>query len=175
VHRDLPVTTLADHAVLVGYGRVGSRVGTAVQQKGCPLLVIEDNEHLIERLRGGGVEVIAGNAAAPESIRAANLGAARWLFVAVPNAFEAGQIIEQARAINPSLPIIARAHTDAEVEHLQKLGADITIMGEREIAAAMVQHAFGSGLDIRPPERVAPAAAQSGGLAIEEQAPSEPP
>jgi CPA2 family monovalent cation:H+ antiporter-2 len=145
--RDLPVTALVGHAVLVGYGRVGSRVGDAMRQEGCPLLVIEDNEHLLERLRGSGIDVIAGNAAAPESIRAANLSQARWLFVAVPNAFEAGQIIEQARVINPTLPIIARAHTDAEVEHLQKLGASITIMGEREIAIAMVEYAFAGNAD----------------------------
>ena len=177
--RDLSATTLADHAVLVGFGRVGSRVGDAMRQKGCPLLVIEDNEHLVERLRSSGVEVIAGNAAAPESIRAANLAAARWLFVAVPNAFEAGQIIEQARAINPGLPIIARAHTDAEVEHLQGLGADVTIMGEHEIATAMVEHAFGKagrpghggGLD---PARIIGAAVGHGDIAAAENIPSEP-
>jgi CPA2 family monovalent cation:H+ antiporter-2 len=177
--RDLPVTALADHAVLVGYGRVGSRVGDAVRQKGCPLLVIEDNEHLVERLRGSGVEVIAGNAAASESIRAANLARARWLFVAVPNAFEAGQIIEQARAISPGLPIIARAHTDAEVEHLQSLGADVTIMGEREIAAAMVAHAFGgsAGTDqgggVRDPTAAVGVPAEQGGVSVGRN-PSEP-
>jgi CPA2 family monovalent cation:H+ antiporter-2 len=77
-------------------------------------------------------------------VQAANLGQARWLFVAVPNAFEAGQIIEQAREISPALPIIARAHSDAEVDYLQKLGANVTIMGEREIADAMVEHALGT-------------------------------
>jgi CPA2 family monovalent cation:H+ antiporter-2 len=64
------------------------------------------------------------------------------LFVAVPNAFEAGQVVEQARVLNPGLEIIARAHSDAEVEYLQKLGANVTIMGEREIARAMLEHAF---------------------------------
>jgi len=88
-----------------------------------------------------GFKVIAGNAAAPEILRAANLPQARWCFVAVPNAFEAGQIIEQARALNPGLPIVARAHFDAEVEHLQRLGASVTIMGENEIARAMADHA----------------------------------
>jgi CPA2 family monovalent cation:H+ antiporter-2 len=139
--RELPITSLIDHAVLVGFGRVGSRVGEALRRDGTPLLVIEDSEHLLQQLRGSGVEVVAGNGAAPESIRAANLGKARCLFVAVPNAFEAGQIIEQARIINPNLPIIARAHTDAEVDHLQNLGANVTIMGEREIANAMMEHA----------------------------------
>jgi CPA2 family monovalent cation:H+ antiporter-2 len=36
------------------------------------------------------------------------------------------------------LPIIARAHSDAEVEHLERLGAQHVIMGEREIAVRMV-------------------------------------
>jgi CPA2 family monovalent cation:H+ antiporter-2 len=144
VTRELPVTTLSGHAVVVGYGRVGSRVGEAFRSAGLPLLAVEDNDDIVKQLHEGGVEVITGNAAAPESVRAANLGQARWLFVAVPNAFEAGQIIEQARAINPALPIIARAHSDAEVDYLQKLGANVTIMGEREIADAMVEHALGT-------------------------------
>jgi voltage-gated potassium channel Kch len=71
-------------------------------------------------------------------------GVAFLMAISVPNAFEAGQIIEQARAINPTLPIIARAHSDAEVDYLQKLGANVTIMGEREIADAMVEHALGT-------------------------------
>ncbi|HEY7689742.1 MAG TPA: YbaL family putative K(+) efflux transporter, partial [Dongiaceae bacterium] len=125
---EIPVTALAGHAVIVGYGRVGSRVGPALREKGHPLLVLEANEDLVRRLRAEGIEAIAGNAAAPEMLRAANLAEARWCFVAVPNAFEAGQVIEQARAINPHLPIIARAHSDAEVEHLQGLGASVTIM-----------------------------------------------
>jgi CPA2 family monovalent cation:H+ antiporter-2 len=163
---EIPVTTLSDHAVVVGYGRVGSRVGEALRSTGVPLLAIEDNDDIVKQLREGGVEVITGNAAAPESVQAANLGRARWLFVAVPNAFEAGQIIEQARAINATLPIIARAHSDAEVDYLQKLGANVTIMGEREIADAMVEHALGTPPAPRPRidgaqiPRPAPAAAE---------------
>jgi CPA2 family monovalent cation:H+ antiporter-2 len=134
-------TALTGHAVIIGYGRVGGRLGETLRSKGHTVLAIEDNGDIAARLRGGGVEVIAGNAAAPEILNAANLPQARWCFVAVPNAFEAGQIIEQARALNPQLPIIARAHFDAEVEHLQRLGASVTIMGENEIARAMAEHA----------------------------------
>jgi CPA2 family monovalent cation:H+ antiporter-2 len=71
----------------------------------------------------------------------ANLAEAAQLFVAVPNAFEAGQIVEQARAVNPHLHIVARSHLDAETEYLKKLGADVIIMGEREIARAMAENA----------------------------------
>jgi CPA2 family monovalent cation:H+ antiporter-2 len=159
VGRELPVSTLSDHAVVIGFGRVGSRIGQALQNAGLSLLVVEDNDDIVKELRATGVEVITGNAAAPEAVRATNLGQARWLFVAVPNAFEAGQIIEQARTINPSLPIIARAHSDAEVDYLQTLGANVTIMGEREIADAMVQHALGTPPAQRPLVEGAPASA----------------
>jgi CPA2 family monovalent cation:H+ antiporter-2 len=144
IGHEYPLTTLSAHTVVVGFGRVGSRIGEAARRHGQSLLVIEDNEQIVARLRESGIDVIAANAVVPAAIRAANLPAARWLFVAVPNVFEAGQVVEQARAINATLPIIARAHGDAEAEHLQKLGASVTVMGESEIARAMAEHAFGA-------------------------------
>jgi CPA2 family monovalent cation:H+ antiporter-2 len=134
-------TRLKDHAVLIGYGRVGRLVGQGLAEKGWPLLVIEDAEDAFERARVAPVEAIHGNAADDRILKAANLGDARMLLVAIPNAFEAGQIVEQARAANPSLDIVARAHFDAEVEHLLQHGADIVIMGEREIARSMLERA----------------------------------
>ncbi|WP_342239378.1 cation:proton antiporter domain-containing protein [Inquilinus sp. OTU3971] len=133
------LTALTDHVVLVGYGRVGSLIGAALQAAGRPFLVIEDADQPLARLREAGIETIIGNAAVPEVLGLANLPAARQLAVAVPNAFEAGQIVAQARAANPGIAIIARAHSDAEVEHLSSLGADAVIMGEREIARGMAE------------------------------------
>jgi CPA2 family monovalent cation:H+ antiporter-2 len=71
-------------------------------------------------------------------VRAANIAAARCLLVAIPDAFEGGQVVEQARAANPGLPIIARSHSEAESAHLLKHGATTVIMGEHEIAKAMI-------------------------------------
>jgi CPA2 family monovalent cation:H+ antiporter-2 len=142
---DLPTTRLSGHAVLVGYGRVGALVGDALRASGRPFLVIEDRQDVVTRLRQEGTEALQGNAAAPAVIAAANVAGARSLLVAIPNAFEAGQIVQQGRAANPGLEIIARAHSDAEVDHLQNCGADLTIMGEREIARRMVERLLGDG------------------------------
>jgi CPA2 family monovalent cation:H+ antiporter-2 len=60
---------------------------------------------------------------------------------AISQSFEAGQIVQQGRHANPSLNIVARAHFAAEVEHLSNMGATKVIMGEREIAQAMLAHA----------------------------------
>ena len=42
------------------------------------------------------------------------------------------------RALKPALKIVARAHSDAEIEHLMKHGATEVVMGEHEIAKAMI-------------------------------------
>ena len=132
-------TRLSGHAVVIGYGRVGSIVVGNLKSSGTPFLVIEDSENRVQELLRQGIEVIVGNAASPRVLELANLGAAKSLAVAIPNAFEAGNVVMQARQVNPALLILCRANSDAEIEHLEKLGADTTIMGEREIAYGMLE------------------------------------
>jgi CPA2 family monovalent cation:H+ antiporter-2 len=133
-------TQLKGHVVLIGHGRVGSAISKVLRENNVPLFVVEDDDDAVEALKAQGVEAVSGNAADPEIIAAANLGAARCLLVAIPEAFEGGQVVQQARAINPKLPIIARAHSEAEIEHLAKHGANLVVMGEHEIAKAMIGH-----------------------------------
>ncbi len=138
---ELPVSGLSDHAVLIGYGRVGRLVCASLVREGWPLLVIEARAERAEGLRGEGVEVVTGNAAQDRVLKAANLPQAHILLVAIPDIFEGGQIVEQARAANPGLEIIARAHSEAEAQHLMQHGASSVVMGEREIARTMLEHA----------------------------------
>ncbi len=164
-----PVTALAGHDVLVGYGRVGALVGAGLKASGGgrrPLLVFEDGAAAAEAARRAGAdEVVAGNAADPEVLRAANLGAARRLVVAIPEAFEAGQVVEQARAANPGLRIVARAHSEDAAAHLSRLGADLIVSGEREIARCILEDMQGEpGTGVAeggPPAPPAPAGASA--------------
>ncbi len=135
---DRQPTALRGHAILVGYGRVGSIVGQNLKSSGTPFLVIEDSSNRIGELRDQGIEAISGNAASRELLDLANIAGARSLVIAIPNAFEACRVADQGRTINPSLLIVARAHSDAEVDELLEYGADTVIMGEREIAMGMV-------------------------------------
>jgi CPA2 family monovalent cation:H+ antiporter-2 len=133
---EIPVTAQQDHTVLVGYGRVGRRVGDAVRKLGAALFVIDEKDDVVKDLGTRGIEAIAGNATT--LLKAANLPKARMLLIAIPDAFEAGQIVAQARAANANLLIIARAHSDAEAAHLTRLGANAVVLGEEEIADAIV-------------------------------------
>ena len=138
-----PVPT-SNHVVLIGHGRVGKIVNRALRDADRPVVVIEYNARIVDELRAEGVSVILGNAAAPGILESANVADARLLINAIPNVFESGQIVERARALNSSIEIIVRAHSDAEVEHLKHHGAEVVIMGEREIARRMIDFATGT-------------------------------
>jgi CPA2 family monovalent cation:H+ antiporter-2 len=141
----VPPTSLSDHAVLIGFGRVGRFIaGTAGPDYG-PLLIVEENGDLAAQARSEGYEVVQGNGVDPEVLAACNLPGARVLLVAVPDAFEGGQILVTARGLNPSLPIVARAHSEAEIAHLAKHGASHVVMGEHEVAKAMLALTAKSG------------------------------
>ncbi len=139
-----PATALADHTILVGYGRVGSLIGRALRDAKSPVLVIEDSDKVAARIRVDGIEAIDGNAARVDVLAAANPLGAKRIIIAIPNALEAGPIVTRAKAANPDIRVIARAHSDAEVDHLSGLGADLVIMGEREIARGMVEQVLGT-------------------------------
>ncbi|SFR87482.1 monovalent cation:H+ antiporter-2, CPA2 family [Dyella sp. OK004] len=134
----LPLSTLRDHVVVAGYGRLGQLLGEAVHARGDALLVLEEEKDLTESLRQSGIETIVGNASRDDVLEAANLPQARALLVTVPQAFESGEVVRAARLLNPALQIIARADSDECREHLLKQGADLVVLSERELARTMI-------------------------------------
>ncbi|WP_336959473.1 YbaL family putative K(+) efflux transporter [Sphingobium aquiterrae] len=133
------------HVILVGHGRVGRHVSERLITAPGRLVIIEAEGDLASLPKGEDAMVVVGNAADPDTLQRAEIDKARMILVAIPNGFEAGQIVEQARRLNATIRIIARAHSDDEIRHLDKLGADLIVMGEREIANRMVDQALVGG------------------------------
>ncbi|HEY4135225.1 MAG TPA: YbaL family putative K(+) efflux transporter [Alphaproteobacteria bacterium] len=131
-------TGLYDHSVVIGHGRVGSLIVLALRDRGLPFLVVEENDERAAKLRALGVEAITGNAVKDDIRHLANMAGARRIFVAIPNAFESGQVVEQLRAANPQIEILARSHSDEETARLRELGASHVVMAESEVARAMI-------------------------------------
>jgi CPA2 family monovalent cation:H+ antiporter-2 len=114
-------------------------------------VIIDDNRTRAQELREEGFSVVLGNAASTHVLELANVTAARWLMIAIPNSLEAGQIAIHGRQANADLDIIARAHFDDEVDYLQTHEADLVVMGEREIARVMFER-----LGLQAPAPVTP-------------------
>ncbi|CAM8671468.1 MULTISPECIES: YbaL family putative K(+) efflux transporter [Sphingobium] len=126
------------HIILIGYGRVGKLIALGLTRRDIPFIVIEDDPEKADEAQEAGLSVVRGNALEDRHLNAAGVTKARRLLIAVPEGFEGGAIHEHARHLNPDLDVVARAHSDAEVDYLQGLGVPHVVMGERELANRML-------------------------------------
>jgi CPA2 family monovalent cation:H+ antiporter-2 len=133
-----------DHAVIVGYGRVGGTIGKALKAQGLSIVVVEQNRRRVEELRARGVAAVYGDAAVPGVLGAAGVDRARLLVVATPEGFQARRIIELAREANPRIDTAVRTHSEGEVAHLERQGVGVAIMAERELALGLMDYALRS-------------------------------
>ena len=141
---------MGGHVILVGYGRVGSHLATLLQQRDVPLVVIEDDADLVTRAREMGLTVIRGNVANQRVMEEAAPERAQMAIFAIPQVLEAGEAIERIKAVNPGITVLARAHSDGQVQHLLQHGADAAVLAERELAYSLAEMVMAT-----PPYRTA--------------------
>ncbi|WP_342149498.1 YbaL family putative K(+) efflux transporter [Methylorubrum sp. SB2] len=132
------------HAVLVGYGRVGSAIAKALADWSLPYVVIERDRRRVEELRSDGVPAVFGDAAAPGILEAADIASAHLLVVATPDSHQGRRLLAKARAANPGIDSVVRTHSDAERRRLEEDGVGLVLMAERELALGMMTYALRS-------------------------------
>ncbi|WP_082672640.1 YbaL family putative K(+) efflux transporter [Luteimonas abyssi] len=128
---------IADHAILIGFGRVGSQLAELLRDRGVPLVIVEEDGELVAQARDAGFLAVRGNVAAEAVMLEARPDTAKLAIFAIPRALEAGETIARMREANPALSILARAHSDGEVRHLLERGADAAVLAERELAYSL--------------------------------------
>ena len=133
------VRYLSRQVVLVGYGRVGRRIGAALAAHDVPFVVAEQNRELVEKLRAEGVAAVWGDAAEHAVLIQAHIARARVLVVATPDAMNVRQMIETARTLNPSIETVIRSHNEDEARLLTQEAAVTVFLGEEELAQAMAR------------------------------------
>ncbi len=74
--KQVPVD-ICNHALLVGFGRVGSLLGEKLMAQGIPLVVVETSRTRVDELRERGISAVLGNAANEEIMELAHLDCAR--------------------------------------------------------------------------------------------------
>ncbi|TWI02848.1 CPA2 family monovalent cation:H+ antiporter-2 [Luteimonas cucumeris] len=138
-HRHRVPDDLHDHAIVVGFGRVGSQLAELLRERGVPLVIVEDDADLVAQARARGMLAVRGNVAAERVMLEAAPQRAKLAVFAIPQVLEAGEAIERLKALNPGITVLARAHSEAEVRHLLDNGADGAVLAERELAYSLAE------------------------------------
>ncbi|MDO8825890.1 YbaL family putative K(+) efflux transporter [Methylophaga sp.] len=141
---ELPMSTeskfLKGQVVLVGFGRVGSRVAEALKARDIPFVVAEQNREQVKALRKQGIAAVAGNAAEPAVLIQAHIANAAMLVIATPDPVDVRQMADTARKLNPGIEIVLRTYNAAEAQLLTKDGIGKVFFSEDELAKSITSH-----------------------------------
>lgn len=158
---ELPMETerqyLEGQVVLVGFGRVGKRIATALEGRGIPYVVVEIHREMVEDLRKAGKAAVSGDAADPMVLVQAHIAKAAMLVVATPDALNVRQIADTARTLNPAIEIVLRTHSEDESILLRKEEIGRVFFGEEELARGMADHVLARFTPPPPEEDAHPA------------------
>ena len=140
----LPISTdrkyLEGQLVLVGYGRVGKRIGQALVERSIPYVIVEQSRERVEALREEGFAAVSGDPGDPGVLIQAHIAKASMLVIATPDTVHVRQMVETARLLNPSIEVTVRTHSEDESELLAADGFGKIFFGEDELAKGMVRH-----------------------------------
>lgn len=141
---ELPATVakkyLSGQVILIGYGRVGSRIGEMLLQHNIPFVVAEKNRELVEQLREKNIAAVFGDALDPAVLTQLHVASAKMLVIATPNTFDVESMIHTARSLNPSIETVVRTHSEKEAASAERSGIHAVFFGENELAKSMSQH-----------------------------------
>jgi CPA2 family monovalent cation:H+ antiporter-2 len=126
--------------VIVGYGRVGSAIGEALESLGVPHSVVDFNPLVVQALRRRGIPAVLGDAANDLALRAAGAGHARLGVLAIPDSVKAAMALARLRALRSDIVVVARAHSREDQERLRAAGATEVILPEVEAGLTLVDH-----------------------------------
>ncbi len=126
-------------AIIVGYGPIGEAVCRLLLARGIIPAIIELNVNTVRRLHRDGIAAVYGDAGRPEVLEEAGVRSASALIISAPASPEFSEVIRTARALNPSIHVLARSAFHAHTDLLRSAGADQVFSAEAEVAMAMIE------------------------------------
>lgn len=143
---ELPETVDLNHltgqVVLVGYGRIGQRIGESLRQRKVPFVVAEQDREIVEILRQQDIPAVSGALPEPVVLIQAHVARASVLILALSESGPERKLIATARALNPGIRIIMHAPSDEEAALYARENLDAIFVSEKTLVTGMVECAL---------------------------------
>lgn len=139
---NLPATGLKDHVVLVGSGRVGRFTSELLRRLALPAVLVEFDYRRVQNAKDSALAVIFGDATQEVVLEAAHVRTAKLVLITVPILSVTEAIIDQVRAINPKVRIVARAEGAQQLRDLHAYGITDVVQPELEASLEMIRQAL---------------------------------
>lgn len=137
------LSDIRDHYIICGYGRMGQQIVKDLILEKTPHVVIEMNPEQLPKLIAHDIPFVEGDASDDKVLKAAGIERANGLITVAPSDEDNVFITLSARALNPSLYIVARSIQEENENKLRMAGANRVmspyVLGGRRMAAAVLR------------------------------------
>jgi CPA2 family monovalent cation:H+ antiporter-2 len=130
---------ISSHVIICGHGRVGGNVARMLKELNISYLVIDLDPAIISDLRSKEIPCVYGDAGNLEVLSRAGLKNAALLLITMPDPMATRLALDHALRINPQLDVVARVHSDFELDFLQDRGASELVQPEFEASIELVR------------------------------------
>jgi len=142
---------LHNHAIVVGYGRVGKVVCTLLKEHGIAYIAADSDALAVTRDRREGQDVYYGDAADQTFLEACGLATAAGVIITIHTQSVIDAVVAHVRAIRPDILIVSRARDAEHASHLYSLGATDAVPETIEASLQLSEAALvGLGLAVGP-------------------------
>lgn len=128
--------------ILVGFGRMGRRIGSILEFMKLPYVAIDSNVSIVEYEHAEGKSVYFGDAQRPEVLRAAGVADALLVIVSIDDYKATERIVSSLHSAFPEIPVFARGHDLGKCRELKVLGAHFTVSETLESSAELARVAL---------------------------------
>ncbi len=130
---------LSNHIILCGFGETGKNIRKILNMTGIPIVAIDTDPQNVENAAALGCRALYGDATNLKTLKSANTGNARALFITFDNYAHTMKMLHKIRSEYPLLPIIVRVHQVSHIEDLLMLGATAVFSDGLGISLSMRQ------------------------------------
>jgi CPA2 family monovalent cation:H+ antiporter-2 len=138
---DAQTEAVRNHVVVIGFGQVGMAVTRHLVGLGIPVLALDYDAKRVRDSQAHRLPVYFGNAARPEVLRAAHVGQARLVIVALPSATGGERVVRLIRQLHPRLRILARVPDKDGAGRLRAAGANAVVVDGLTTARDLAERA----------------------------------
>jgi len=137
-----PTEEMEDHVVLIGYGRIGRFLASALRGQGPRILVLEEHPDRARAAHQSGYMVIAGDASSEVLLEAASLDRARLVLLTIPDPLNSILALQRIRHLSQGLKVVARASCIEHMEELARHGVEAAFVPELEAGLELLYEAL---------------------------------
>ncbi|MEM9441451.1 MAG: cation:proton antiporter, partial [Pseudomonadota bacterium] len=133
---------LHNHVVVIGFGQVGMAVTRHLVGLQLPVLALDFDAKRVRNSQARKLPIYFGNAARPDVLKAAHVGQAKLVIIAIDSQETAERVIMLIRSLYPKLRVIARSAESNGVDSLRAAGASAVVVDGLTTALDIAERAI---------------------------------